>query len=531
MRRIDFCELDSIPRMAWCARVDRDERNVTVHHGKWVETGDNEFVEGAWNGSFSEWAFPTADIFLGSGGVRLESEMLFSTASHPFEPLYSLTRDDELFVSNSLSFLSAASGIRPVYDYPHYMADLTSFKRGLSRCVARIPMHLGEEVRIHYCTNVRVSTDLALREEPRSVLPPVGCFAEYREFLSSIVSEISRNAGDDERTRRYAPLATISSGYDSPATAVLAREVGATMAVTFRSARSVFGQTPDTGVDIARHMGLEAVEADRLAYRKREDLPEVDFLATGTGGEDVVLTAFEDLFVGSTLFTGFLGDTVWGKYHPDPHRSLDFAMSHVAGASLREFRLRIGFIHFPVPLTTFTQHPSLQRISRSEEMEPWSVEDRHSISRDALLGRVGPGYDRPIARRIVEEEGVPRELFGQAKRAITQPFYHGEALDGIMSPRSLGKFRNFLEEFDLPPDGVWPLARTIAAKTHSLLSIPFDAIRKVSTYMGRPSGVSLPWPDRLTWPPGENLYLFHWAVGEVQGRYERALQMNDPDGD
>ena len=40
------------------------------------------------------------------------------------------------------------------------------------------------------------------------------------------------------------------------------------------------------------------------------------------------------------------------------------------------------------------------------------------MSDDMAPYRVGGRYDRPIARRMVEEAGVPREAFGQRKRAV-----------------------------------------------------------------------------------------------------------------
>jgi hypothetical protein len=103
-------------------------------------------------------------------------------------------------------------------------------------------------------------------------------------------------------------------------------------------------------------------------------------------------------------------------------------MRFPAGASLTEFRLRVGFVHLPVPLLTYGAQPSLHRISNSQAMRPWRVRNPH--------------YDRPIPRRLVEEAGIPRELFGRRKRAVTQPFYHNEPLRQIMSQRS---YRDFLD--------------------------------------------------------------------------------------
>jgi hypothetical protein len=47
----------------------------------------------------------------------------------------------------------------------------------------------------------------------------------------------------------------------------------------------------------------------------------------------------------------------------------------------------------------------IHAISTSPDLAPWDVEG---------------GYSRPICRRIVEEQGVPRNMFGVAKKATAQ---------------------------------------------------------------------------------------------------------------
>ena len=51
---------------------------------------------------------------------------------------------------------------------------------------------------------------------------------------------------------------------------------------------------------------------------------------------------------------------------------------------------------------------SIVAISRSDEMKPWSLRN---------------DYDRPIARRIAESSGVPREAFGMQKKGVSRHFY------------------------------------------------------------------------------------------------------------
>jgi hypothetical protein len=64
----------------------------------------------------------------------------------------------------------------------------------------------------------------------------------------------------------------------------------------------------------------------------------------------------------------------------------------------------VGLINCPVPYWGVDHVSSIVDISSSPAVAPWSV---------------GGEYDRPICRRLVEEAGVPREAFGQRKKATT----------------------------------------------------------------------------------------------------------------
>ena len=95
---------------------------------------------------------------------------------------------------------------------------------------------------------------------------------------------------------------------------------------------------------------------------------------------------------------------------------------------MTEYRLRVGFINYP-PL--FLLGPCIEqigRISNSTEMAPWSV---------------GGSYDRPIARRFLEESGVPGDLFGVRKQGSGWGLI--KSVDDLC-PSSRADFLDFLAE-------------------------------------------------------------------------------------
>jgi hypothetical protein len=200
-------------------------------------------------------------------------------------------------------------------------------------------------------------------------------------------------------------VGTISSGYDSATTAVLCREAGMNKAISFRKAR---GGADDHGEEVARKLGLDLTLVDRRDWRAQE-FGEVPFIAANCLGGDVFFRAGEGLMRGRVLVTGFHGDKVWDKYT----RALgpDIVRGDMSGLSFCEYRLAIGCIQFPVAYMGVRQIRDINALSNAPELAHWDV----------------PGnYSRPICRRIVEEAGVPRNLFGMTKKGSTVRFVQGE---------------------------------------------------------------------------------------------------------
>jgi len=213
---------------------------------------------------------------------------------------------------------------------------------------------------------------------------------------------ILRNAADPARAhQRYRPLATLSQGYDSLALAVLVKRLGGTEAMTFRRQNPRHAPKNDSGLDIGRYLGFDVTEYDALQFRKLPGLPEAEFFAC-PDGSDVVLAPVEAQLAGTVFITGRHGDCVFSLHRSRILSDLRIATTALAGMTMNEFRLRVGFVQY-VPLFMAAQHIyAIHAISTAPEMKPWSI---------------GGLYDRPIARRIVEEAGIPRDWFGRRKMA------------------------------------------------------------------------------------------------------------------
>jgi hypothetical protein len=110
------------------------------------------------------------------------------------------------------------------------------------------------------------------------------------------------------------------------------------------------------------------------------------------------------------LLTGTLGGVWFRKGNLKAHFfPIDdsLKLGDLGCHGLSEIRLNAGFIQLPVPFIGARSRADIVGITESKEMDPW---------------KVGTDYDRPIPRRIAEQAGVPRELFGQQKMASVAKF-------------------------------------------------------------------------------------------------------------
>ena len=101
---IEFQPVSSLPRLAWCASLQKNQGAVRVIHGPWVETRKDCFFEGAWDGPFEEYCFDEAIMMAGSGGRLVEGSILFVSPGHMGDRLFSLSMGNKLYVSNSDQF-------------------------------------------------------------------------------------------------------------------------------------------------------------------------------------------------------------------------------------------------------------------------------------------------------------------------------------------------------------------------------------------------------------------------------------------
>ena len=397
------------PKLAWVATLDG--RQVLLEHGPAVEAFDDWAFEGTWEGCFVEGDFDRHENVMGTG-LRIRGDrVVFAPPSHTCDKLYYVqaTPSSPACVSNSLPCLLATRNLMLAPGADHATV-VRSVVGGIDKARTVLKTDAAD-IHLHYYHLLVWDGQQFEVQARRSEAPAFASYQEYFSYLKSVGRGLWQNLYARERAHAVKVSATtISSGYDSAAVSAIVREIGVKLAYTLKR-RSLVSRD-DSGRAAAERLGLEVLECRSpftgLTGHER-------FWANMGDGEDMNLLAFPVPQGPSCLFTGFHGDKVWSRHTT----SLDLThlqRGDMSGGSSTEYRIAAGIIHCPLVFCGLSQVRSIQKISTSFEMMPWVL---------------GVAYDRPIPRRILEEAGVARSLFGQKKSAAVLPslltVYPGEA--------------------------------------------------------------------------------------------------------
>ncbi len=488
--RFDYRCIDEWPPLAWIARV-RPNELARVWHGRRVETRPDWFCEAVWPGSFDAGDFDTTDLVAGTGGRWRKGRLIFVAPGNTVDRIVSLRIGGVLWVSNSVACLLAVTGAVIDPAYPRYYEDFATIVGGLTSFKRTLATSLGD-MRITMYGFLTWEGGEATDSVRNVVQRDFGTYAAYTAFLRENLSSLARNIADSGRRHRYRFMATVSSGYDSPAVAALAHEAGCEESLCIDTDRS--GE-PEHGDRVAAAIGLQCIPIVRNAWKELEGR-EILFVAADGTSEAVPIASAGASLAGRVLLTGYHGDKVWAKDTKD--LSANIVRGDSSGLSLSEFRLWEGFIHCPLAFWGVRQISDISRLSNADEMRPWDI----------------PGeYSRPIPRRIVESAGVPRDAFGRAKKASAVAFSE------FLGPAALRDYRAWLSARRIE----WMKRGRLPPPTSELYEYLAGATR--ATIEATLHRTPLLWrfapENALDRPSRLRRHAFAWAVGEVSARYLR----------
>ncbi|WP_141437049.1 hypothetical protein [Blastococcus aggregatus] len=497
MRTLTVTRLEHLPRLAWLVQLDQGSDTVSATVGPWVDARPDAVFEGTWAGDVSS-DFSDSFSLFGSGVLLRGDELVVAAPCHTMEAVYSVRHDGKLAFSNSIAFLLEAVGVELDMNYLGYEADALSIRGGLDSYHREWPLADGARLGVHFYCNVVVNAAGELREERKPVPPRVGSWQEYRGFLGDQMAAVHANATHAGRVHTYPPIVFSSNGYDSSACAALGKEIGCNEAVVFESKRA---SRSDSGRDVVTALGYTEIhEKHELDYR---DTDTADlFVANGELGTSMYFAAAELELTGKMLLSGAYGDRAWdrtAKVNDQVRRYVP-----LPDTSRKEFRLAAGYL-MVAPAYLSTMHlADVVAISNSPEMAPWTLHN---------------DYDRPIPRRVVEEAGVPRELFGQHKdggAGTSLRFGTLAQLRRTMPSKSLGRFTAYLGEARKRRNKLRPkyLLRVVAYGLYLFTAVlDTRGVKKpIRVLQDR-------WPIEYQCSPFAPSYLFPWGVSEVRSAY------------
>ncbi len=501
--------LPGLPALGWCATVQRGARKPEVVLGDLVETSPDTFFEGVWDAPYRDHGFLESLTVMGSGGRVEDGVARFCSPTHTLDNLYCLRTTDAVLVANSLPLLLACARDAPDPRYRHYRSDIAALWRGgvpASPCVLPTARH--QSVLVYAATDLVVGNDLSVDPVVKAQPPIPDDYAAYHQLLAGTVDRIVDNGVDALRRTPLHPVTTLSSGYDTTVCAVLGAPAGVTDAVTLHHDRF-----DDGGEEVAAALGLRVELIERDAWKQAEAPIEIDFMASNGGPVAITLAAIEGRWRAPMVLLGSLGDQVLdlGQRLMGDAQSIPDGMS-LSPYGLHDFRLRAGMTFVHVPAIGAVHAAAIDRISRSEEMQPW---------------RIGGGYDRPVPRRIVEDAGIPRSAFAVRKRA-SSTVSHNQALRPPARTDFNEYWRSLLRSLPLTTrwryrwdaNVVTPIAR---ATRITLFRLQWGRFRWRATRrnLGR-------WYYFRSLP---SAYQFHWAVQRLTDQFAAGLDGEHTNGD
>lgn len=488
---LNITKFEKLPRLAWLAEVKKHNKTINVFSGEWVDGRDRFFIEGAWDGEFEKGEFDKSVAFTGSGAILGQKEIKFVTPTNGMEAIYAIKFKDAYYFSNSISFLLEHLNLDLNYNYIDYESDFISIAEGILEYKKYIPLADNYKLEVYYFTNIIINENLELKLEDKLPSPEFRNFTDYHQYLLNTLKQMNKNFNAQNRVKKFDPLVFVSNGYDSPTCAVLGKSIGCDKAIVFESKKSKI----DTGKPIAEKLGYkQIIEHDELEYLNTDRTEE--FVANGEIGTSIYFSVVEKELEGSFVLSGGHGDLIWGK---DTTPNTELIRDFFPGTARKEHRLRVGYQFLPVPFLAVQSHFSINRISNSEEMEKWTLNN---------------DYDRPIARRIVETAGVPREMFGIEKDggvASSLRFLNLMYLKKVMPKANFSEFKVFYK------NNKNKRKKNLKYYYRSYRYIIY-ILKIVLKSKGIIKDFKLP-EKKYTCSPWAPSFLFYWGVSKIRPRY------------
>ncbi len=473
------------PKLAWVARFTDSAETIEVLHGPMVETGNGWCVEAVWAGPFEAADFDRTELVFGTGIRCRGQHVTFVSSGTTLDRLWYRGQEGTWFISNSLPALMAVADLSLLEDHSYYDDWQTVW--GAETCLRLFPTQEGEASVAWFNNLLYDGNDLKEVVKPDTA-PHFGTYEGYHAFLVDTAKRLGDNLSSPARAHRVTPLASVSSGYDSPAVTAIARHAGCQQAATIVDAASLW-RGSDSGKAIAERLGLSCQCYRRVLGEYLHE--ETVWAAAGRPGL-LNWTGFDYPEPLCFFFTACYGDTLWERGKMDLSKPLVFSVMIDLGFG--EFRLAKGVFNCVAPFWGMRRAHEIARISLSEEMASWTL---------------NTDYDRPIPRRILEEAGIPRGTFAARKKNTS----HMDAFQWPYSRDAAASFARYLRDRDIYAPPGW-LVCILRRAIHYEHLVYMNVFRRLGL-----KAEPKPWEKMKA-----RSLLFQWANAELKAMYQEGLK-------
>jgi len=405
---VDIHRLTLLPRLAWVLKLEGNRADVGV--GSRVAVAEDSLFDGGYAFTSDPADLKPDAVYFGSGASWRDGKMTLIAPSHTFEGIWVVESASAVWASNSYPLVVAAS--QPCgFDIRRARLAIRAVFRGVS--AGGTEVYRSADTRVLRCQNafVELGGPSGLSERQQCQALRFSDYETYTEHLRTVLREVRASFSGNGFS------AHASRGYDSAASAVLAASAGPTSVISV--ARTCMGQDDDGSIigellslpihridrpvrqTLVREFPGELVVAETIAPADHANVFE--FFDGYTIGDEV-LSVPNEVVADRVVVNGRGGDLMWDAHGAAWNDFVRPDRSSHGGGGLSEYRLRAGFANVPLPAVAFNHADVVRRISLDAEMAPW---------------RLGTDYDRPVPRRVIEEAGVPRGLFGERKMHVS----------------------------------------------------------------------------------------------------------------
>lgn len=503
MFEFKYIEHNNLPKLGWCMKIEKDNPAVVIHVGSYIETRDNWFVSGVWDGSFEKADFANASFLCGTAVKKTDGQITIYSPTHERQRFCYIQYENAIYFSNSIPLLLAISGESFDVDCDQYEKILCAILSGTKDYDRKIPLANGKTMYQIFCADISVNHALEITYQRKPRHRDFIDYKDYHDTLVKMCEQVRDNGMDPSRKQKYTLATTASSGYDSSACAAIAKKVGCDTLLTFKGGN----YDADSAVNIAKQLGYSnIIERGHLDFKDKKNCIDAEFFVCGDHGAYLQFSAFEDDFADHIVFSGTSGGYIWDRdadVNEDSVRN-DYNF-YTANLSFAENALIKGYIFFPLALYGSSAVESIQRITNSSEMEPWTL---HT------------SYDRPICRRFLETSGVKRESFGQVKHGGGFSLARNFTKRQMRPKMSTEGFEDFCAWLRIKGNNRWSLGRMMRMIHYHFVVLP-DYI----AFVLRKIGYKCKTENVVRYPnPGLPAKLIIWGMETLTKKYASAMK-------